>query len=55
MFAAPRAARRAPAGVRPRAGSWLFPRRVGHGDLSLPMLAIFVPLALHRFNNTVSA
>lgn len=37
-------------------GSWL----LSHGELamviwSLLMLAIFIPLALHRFNNTVSA
>ena len=37
-------------------GSWL----LTHGELamviwSLAMLVIFVPLALHRFNNTVSA
>ena len=40
----------------PSHGSWL----LTHGELamviwSLALLAIFVPLALHRFNNTVSA
>jgi ABC-type multidrug transport system permease subunit len=40
----------------PSSGSWL----LSHGELamviwSLLMLAVFVPLALHRFNNTVSA